>query len=462
MKIRLALWGLGVLCCVSSTLSAQLPTMYWSDRGVNTIRRAFVDGSQPELLASGMSQVRGVAVDFENDMLYWNDNGSDRIQRAPLSGGPPEDLVTGLGFPAGIDIDAAGGKMYWADATTNKIQRANLDGTNVEDLVTKLGDPYYVRLDLENRHLYWSDYGTDKIQRSNLDGTHVVDIISTGLIRTRGLDLDLAGGKIYWADRGTDQVQRANLDGTDIETLYTAQPPRGVDAAPHGVAVDAKRGHVYWVDNGLVTIQRADLDGNNVVNVLTAASGILTKPWEIVLDLRLDQQVICDFDRNGICDAADIDALTQVVVAGTDELMFDLNQDQLVNQQDREVWVGDLRRTYFGDANLDGVFDSSDMVRVFQAGEYQDDVASNSGWSEGDWDGDLDFTSQDFVVALQDGGYGMGERAFPVQVPEPCSSSLILLGLAGFALSDGFRRRFTALKSNDSDVVVTRRQDRKF
>ena len=37
-----------------------------------------------------------------------------------------------------------------------------------------------------------------------------------------------------------------------------------------------------------------------------------------------------------------------------------------------------------GDANRDGYFDSSDLVAVFQQGEYEDGIAENSSWTEGD------------------------------------------------------------------------------
>ena len=58
-----------------------------------------------------------------------------------------------------------------------------------------------------------------------------------------------------------------------------------------------------------------------------------------------------------------------------------------------------------GDANGDGLFNSSDMVAVFQAGEYEDDVANNSTYEEGDWNGDGEFDSQDMVLAFQAGYY---------------------------------------------------------
>ena len=38
-----------------------------------------------------------------------------------------------------------------------------------------------------------------------------------------------------------------------------------------------------------------------------------------------------------------------------------------------------------GDSNGDGVFDSSDLILVFEAAEYEDDIEGNSTFEEGDW-----------------------------------------------------------------------------
>ena len=58
-----------------------------------------------------------------------------------------------------------------------------------------------------------------------------------------------------------------------------------------------------------------------------------------------------------------------------------------------------------GDANGDGIFNTSDLVKVFQAGEYEDRIPRNSTFEEGDWDGDGDFTAGDLVLAFQQGNY---------------------------------------------------------
>lgn len=58
-----------------------------------------------------------------------------------------------------------------------------------------------------------------------------------------------------------------------------------------------------------------------------------------------------------------------------------------------------------GDSNRDGTFDSSDLVLIFAAGEYEDGIESNSVWETGDWNGDGDFDTTDLVFAFQSGGY---------------------------------------------------------
>ena len=52
----------------------------------------------------------------------------------------------------------------------------------------------------------------------------------------------------------------------------------------------------------------------------------------------------------------------------------DFNRDETVNKQDVDDYVSVVFQTTHGDANLDGQFDSSDLVMVSQAGEFEDDV----------------------------------------------------------------------------------------
>jgi hypothetical protein len=61
-----------------------------------------------------------------------------------------------------------------------------------------------------------------------------------------------------------------------------------------------------------------------------------------------------------------------------------------------------------GDSDFNGTFDSSDLVKVFQAGEYEDAIVGNSSFHEGDWNGDGDFDSSDILAAFQAGAFHNG------------------------------------------------------
>ncbi len=117
-----------------------------------------------------------------------------------------------------------------------------------------------------------------------------------------------------------------------------------------------------------------------------------------------------DLNSDGKLDAADVDFLFAAIRAGEDTQRFDLNNDEAVDRLDSDVLVREVFRTYRGDVDLDGRFDSNDLVSVFQSGEYEDGIDDNSTWAEGDWDGNGEFDSGDLVVAFQDGGYERGAR----------------------------------------------------
>ncbi len=145
-----------------------------------------------------------------------------------------------------------------------------------------------------------------------------------------------------------------------------------------------------------------------------------------------------DFNEDGILTAADIDLLGAAIRSQVGDPRFDLTGDRSVDRKDRDLWVEKLRRTYLGDANLDGEFNSTDFLIVFQAGQYEDGIPGNSGWSTGDWNGDADFDSTDLVVAFQAAGFEKGPRV--AAVPEPS----VLAMLMAWLIPTIVRRRITS------------------
>lgn len=151
--------------------------------------------------------------------------------------------------------------------------------------------------------------------------------------------------------------------------------------------------------------------------------------WESVTSPMGGQGLAGDFNGNGDLDVEDIDALSADIRAGATTPSQDLTGDGLVNDADRAAWVVDLKNTWFGDANLDGEFNSSDFVQVFTTGKFETDI--DATWSDGDWNGDGRFNSSDFVAAFSDGGFEIGPRPAVANVPEPSGLVLVAFALLG-------------------------------
>ena len=287
MKIKTTFYVLIVLSILSTlhpiTSSAQDSDvyMYWADHGngTNQIRRANLDGTNVQDIATGFGRPVGIALDMSGGKIYWTDrdnvdfanpNARNSIRRMNLDGTNTETLVTGgPSVKEAIALDTAGGKMYWVDWNTftgaGKIQRANLDGTNVEDVVPELIDPRGIALDFSRGKMYWTDGGAGKIQRANFDGSNIENLV-TGVVASY-LVLDFRDSKIYWANWGVGKIQRANFDGSNVEDIVV-----GLGHAT-GIALDDLNGKIYWA-NWFTNfqgskIQRANLDGSNVEDLVT-------------------------------------------------------------------------------------------------------------------------------------------------------------------------------------------------
>ncbi len=139
--------------------------------------------------------------------------------------------------------------------------------------------------------------------------------------------------------------------------------------------------------------------------------------------------ILGDLNQDGALDVGDIDMLTAAVLRNETSSEFDLNADNQVNQEDRQEWVKVLRATYFGDSDLDGDFDSSDLIVVFAAGKYES--GDPAMWRDGDWDGNGLFETSDLVMALKDGGYEQPSNAHAA-VPEP--NAILIFGFGAIAL----------------------------
>ena len=113
-----------------------------------------------------------------------------------------------------------------------------------------------------------------------------------------------------------------------------------------------------------------------------------------------------DLNNDQVSDLADVDLLCTGISSQSADLVFDLTKDGKIDLADMRYLIEMVLQTNFGDANLDGHFDTRDLVDVFSAAEFEDSIDGNSTWSEGDWNCDGDATTRDLVLAFQSGSYG--------------------------------------------------------
>ncbi len=213
----------------------------------------------------------------------------------------------------------------------------------------------------------------------------------------------------------------------DIDFVF--EPPFPYDPSEGNLLLDFR---LEGVSGNTMSIDAANQTFQNAAWDATFHSAVA--PWRgggtvAMFSCELNSAPDGDLDGDGDCDADDINIEAAAIRTVVMDTMYDLNVDGSVNAEDRTYLVKTLKHTWFGDANLDGEFNTNDFVTVLQAGEYEDDEPLNSGWATGDWNGDAEFDTGDLVSAFQDGGFEQGPRTDAVALPEPGSWVLLVTGL---------------------------------
>jgi hypothetical protein len=222
------------------------------------------------------------------------------------------------------------------------------------------------------------------------------------------------------------QVSDAEHDTLSVY-LWDSRPGNNLALASetYGLAVPVWFERIYEMDIGANPCCPAQLFDGAIADVrLFDESLSESQLWQLI---QPSLTVPGDLNGDVVADSLDIDLLSVAIRDGIQQTPYDLNIDGRVDSEDRVYWVKQIKQTWFGDSSLDGQFDSGDLVDVFQAGTYEDNVPGSAGWQQGDWDGDGDFTSGDLVLAFSDGGYEQGRLAIIVPEPAVAGWSLALL-----------------------------------
>ena len=127
--------------------------MYWTDVGTDRIERATMDGnSRTTLHSTGLSNVYGLTLDYQNQMLYWVDYSNNRIERSSVTGSNRTVLSTSLRDPWAVTYYR--GMLYWTDLYYDRIYSISVVNSpaSIVQVTSYLGtNPYDIRVTSQDR-----------------------------------------------------------------------------------------------------------------------------------------------------------------------------------------------------------------------------------------------------------------------------------------------------------------------
>jgi sugar lactone lactonase YvrE len=321
-----------ILRGVDAVAVAEDGTVYVGENSRGRIRQISPDGVITTIAGNG---VRGATTntpisgldarvapgDFalHSGFLYWSDVEGDRVVRMDLATSMIELVATGFSNPRGIAVDDEG-NVYVGDYTAYRVRRIDGetgtvstfagDGVGTSDgngsAATSAGvyGPYGVAVDADS--LYISTYYGDRIRRVDL-ATGIISAYggtgsesysgdggpatSAAIYSPRHLTFDGAGNLLI-ADHGNNRVRRINkADGT-IETVagggdccFIAEGSAADQAYlsdPHGLAVGPD-GSIYVGDGNNHLIRKITPDG-----IINTIAGGFSPEGDLGTDARIN------------------------------------------------------------------------------------------------------------------------------------------------------------------------------
>jgi len=250
---------------------------------------------------------------------------------------------------------------------------------------------------------------------------------------------------VEWSSYDYD-FYMADLAGADPVGPAPWEVTGGYDNLPAEDMIAIVPGHMYWAptdSQGLVATVRVVYDGPIDPLTIGWAKG-MGKEFPVLGDFTLNLPPPGDFDGDYDIDDLDIDALCDFIRTSMPyDVDYDLSADGTTEGTDGVVDLKDLdylvhylvdtavgNGTEYGDFNLDGKLDTTDLTRI----------ATNYGpndwkWADGNANRNIDTNIDNTDLTILATYYGFGA---PDVVPEPASAALMLL--AGAAVLKRRRR----------------------
>jgi uncharacterized protein YjbI with pentapeptide repeats len=404
----------------------------------NTTSLGFTRGQLESTASYQTKDLHGVLL-TQNNLTDWDFSGQNLTGAA-------------LAYSTLTNANLAGAMVTWADlsgtgltqaqlASTASYQAKNLQGIRLwgNDLTgwdfsgQNLTDAALGSSTLTNANLTGAVVARAEFERATSRGFTREQLESTASYQAKDLhgisladDNDLTGWDFSGQDLTGAYLSDSTLTSVNLSgaNLTGARLERSMlrNANLSGVSLKNAK-----LDNA-ISLSSATFDAATVYNQWT----IFPQNFNpIAAGLTLVISPPGDLDADDRLSAADVDMVARPGLLAPYWLpfgAFDLNGDGSINHADHRVWVKDLAHTWYGDANLDGEFNSTDLIDALAAGTYEADMAA--GWASGDFDGNGHFDSSDLIEALADGGYEQGLRPpAAAAVPEPQACALLTMGL---------------------------------
>ncbi|MBP3191243.1 T9SS type A sorting domain-containing protein [Natronogracilivirga saccharolytica] len=244
--------------------------IYWienvpGDSASYVIRRTGLVGGNIEVLASG-STITSFRLDNVNNQLYWAERNMGKIRRANLDGSDPQDIVTGINpIPVSlrdIEIDPANDALFWMEHSESDekvgIYRSALDGSNAGIILKVPQLPRFLSVNPGEEKIYWTRR-TRNVYRANYDGSMTDTLLSVSRVGNGELRYNATDNRLYWIadDVNAGRFKSVNPTGLNMETLFYGF------GTPTNLAIDPDGRYLYW-STFSDYIMKAGLDGSEV------------------------------------------------------------------------------------------------------------------------------------------------------------------------------------------------------
>jgi hypothetical protein len=231
---------------------------------------------QPVVVVSNGATVRQIAVDLQ--FVYWAEQSTGLVKRRPLDGGTDQILFTGQSKVRALAVDST--RVFWgtAGAPVSGVQlAAKAGGAATTVTANATFDPN--RLTVVGDHVYFTYFPTAgghelrqvQTDGGGLSGAMVVDLGANA----NGIAADAT--RIYVAGTESGQVQgiyKTSTSGADFGLLVSGQT--GLSS------LGTENGYLYWTTGDGGEVRRLLLDGGTPATVYKTSGQ--------VLDLALDSK----------------------------------------------------------------------------------------------------------------------------------------------------------------------------